>query len=72
MVMVGQADFLDDSLIVFCRLRWAQVVEELLEVAIPTRFVIVVFGPAKGSSISEYFDIGRAFASILGDKASAN
>src|SRR6218665_264062 len=69
-IMIGQVDFLEELVLAFYRFRPSQVIEELTEVAIPTRFIIVVLGPQKNSSISEYFEIGRAFAALLNDKVS--
>lgn len=45
-ILVGQASTLDDQLCIFIRLKEGVVLGELTEVAIPSRFIFILIGPA--------------------------
>ena len=70
-ILVGHVDFLspsDGRLLVWCRLKSAVIVDELTEVLLPTRFVIIAVGHSQSTSIVELSEIGRATAALLNDK----
>jgi Band 3 cytoplasmic domain len=70
-ILVGQADFLsltDGPVHIFCRFRAATVINELTEVAIPTRFLFLAIGHPSTTSIVELSELGRAVASLFNDR----
>jgi anion exchange protein len=70
-ILVGQVDFLSEELMVFCRLETPSVMADLTEVALPTRFVLLLLGPKDSTVVNaiwEYSEIARAMASLLNDK----
>lgn len=44
-VLIGEADFLEKPVAAFVRLARATVLDDLSEVALPTRFFFVLLGP---------------------------
>ncbi|ESO05115.1 hypothetical protein HELRODRAFT_78329 [Helobdella robusta] len=67
-ILIGQVDFLNEPIIALFRLKSTNVVEELCEVALPTRFVALAIGPFKKMTIGECNEIGRAMAALFNDK----
>ena len=67
-IMVGKVDFLTEPLLVFIRLQSSSVLADLTEVAVPTRFLFLVLGPANSSAVCEYEELGRAMAALFTDK----
>jgi hypothetical protein len=66
MVLVGEADFLAKPVIAFVRLEDAQVMGDLMEVPIPTRFLFFMLGPA--GQPGRYHEVGRAIATLMSDE----
>ena len=67
-ILVGQVDFLKESVLVFARLAKPAVLADMTEIAVPTRFVFIVLGPPQTSSVWEYEEVGRAVAALLTDR----
>jgi len=67
-LLVGQVDFLDETLMVLCRLENLSTMADLTEVAVPTRFIFLVLGPSATTSIWELAEVGRSMAALLNDK----
>lgn len=65
-VLVGEVDFLKHSIIAFVRLSEAQMLGNLTEVPIPTRFLFILLGP-KGNH-ERYHQVGRAIATLMADE----
>lgn len=65
-VLVGEVDFLKHSIIAFVRLSEAQMLGDLTEVPIPTRFLFILLGP-KGNH-DRYHQVGRAIATLMADE----
>ena len=67
-IMVGHADFLVDPIMVLVRLGKSAVLADLTEVALPTRFLLILLGPPESKSIWEYEEVGRAAATLFTDR----
>ena len=65
-VLVGEVDFLQHSIIAFVRLENGQLLGDLTEVPIPTRFLFILLGP-KGRC-GRYHEIGRSIATLMSDE----
>lgn len=65
-VLVGEVDFLTHSIIAFVRLQKGQLLGDLTEVPIPTRFLFILLGP-KGNC-DRYHEIGRSIATLMSDE----
>ncbi|XP_056333445.1 anion exchange protein 2a isoform X1 [Danio aesculapii] len=65
-VLVGCVDFLDQPTMAFVRLKEAVLLESVLEVPIPVRFLFVLLGPP--SANIDYHQIGRSISTLMSDK----
>ncbi|XP_066138406.1 electroneutral sodium bicarbonate exchanger 1 isoform X7 [Euwallacea fornicatus] len=65
-ILVGEVDFLDKPLSAFVRLSNAQVLGDLTEVPVPTRFLFLLLGP--NNTQLGYHEIGRAMATLMSDE----
>uniref|UniRef100_A0A8C1KJM1 Anion exchange protein n=1 Tax=Cyprinus carpio TaxID=7962 RepID=A0A8C1KJM1_CYPCA len=65
-VLVGHVDFLDQPTMAFVRLQEAVLLESVLEVPIPVRFLFVLLGPP--SANIDYHQIGRSISTLMSDK----
>ncbi|XP_042631272.1 anion exchange protein 2-like isoform X2 [Cyprinus carpio] len=65
-VLVGSVDFLDQPTMAFVRLQEAVLLESVLEVPIPVRFLFVLLGPP--SANIDYHQIGRSISTLMSDK----
>ncbi|KAF4089653.1 hypothetical protein AMELA_G00069080 [Ameiurus melas] len=65
-VLVGRVDFLDQPTMAFVRLQEAVLLESVLEVAIPVRFMFVLLGPPIANM--DYHQIGRSISTLMSDK----
>ncbi|XP_066254063.1 electroneutral sodium bicarbonate exchanger 1 isoform X2 [Euwallacea similis] len=65
-ILVGEVDFLDKPLSAFVRLSNAQVLGDLTEVPVPTRFLFLLLGPT--NTQLGYHEIGRAMATLMSDE----
>ena len=52
-ILVGEVDFLDKTLSAFIRLNKAEVIGDLTEVPVPTRFLFLLLGPST-STLGEF------------------
>uniref|UniRef100_A0A8C1KLI6 Solute carrier family 4 member 2a n=1 Tax=Cyprinus carpio TaxID=7962 RepID=A0A8C1KLI6_CYPCA len=68
-VLVGSVDFLDQPTMAFVRLQEAVLLESVLEVPIPVRFLFVLLGPP--SANIDYHQIGRSISTLMSDKVTA-
>ncbi|XP_065185557.1 electrogenic sodium bicarbonate cotransporter 1-like isoform X2 [Sycon ciliatum] len=64
-VLIGDADFLERPIMVFARLRTAQIFEGVTEVPLPTRFVIFFLGTT--GEEERYHELGRAISTVMAD-----
>lgn len=65
-VLVGEVDFLPHPIIAFVRLANSQVLGDLTEIPIPTRFLFILLGP-KGNQ-ERFHEIGRSIATLMSDE----
>ncbi|XP_075886703.1 anion exchange protein 3 isoform X1 [Nelusetta ayraudi] len=66
-VLVGCVDFLEQPAMAFVRLDEAVLLESVLEVPVPVRFIFVLLGPSQSSV--DYHEIGRSFSTLMSDKS---
>ena len=64
-IMVGEVEYLDDPLFAFVRLRKPVLLGNIMEVAVPTRFILVILAPK--DSLQEYTQVGRAMGALMSD-----
>lgn len=68
-ILVGQMPFLREPIMALYRLSQAKILNDWCEIANETRFVFLALGPkARGSTVWELSERGRAVAVLLGDK----
>ncbi|KAJ8397395.1 hypothetical protein AAFF_G00439440 [Aldrovandia affinis] len=65
-VLVGSVDFLEQPTMAFVRLQEAVLLESVLEVPVPVRFLFVLLGPP--STSMDYHQIGRSISTLMSDK----
>ncbi|KAL0985587.1 hypothetical protein UPYG_G00159010 [Umbra pygmaea] len=65
-VLVGCVEFLEQPAMAFIRLSEAVLLESVLEVPVPVRFLFVLLGPAQANM--DYHEIGRSFSTLMSDK----
>uniref|UniRef100_A0A9J7YFV8 Anion exchange protein n=1 Tax=Cyprinus carpio carpio TaxID=630221 RepID=A0A9J7YFV8_CYPCA len=65
-VLVGCVEFLEKPAMAFVRLNEAVLLESVLEVPIPVRFIFVLLGPTQTNM--DYYEIGRSFSTLMSDK----
>ncbi|XP_030761351.1 sodium-driven chloride bicarbonate exchanger isoform X3 [Sitophilus oryzae] len=65
-ILVGEVDFLEKTVSAFIRLNKAQVLGDLTEVPVPTRFMFLLLGSS--NSTLGHHEIGRAMATLMSDE----
>ncbi|XP_035025551.1 anion exchange protein 2a isoform X1 [Hippoglossus stenolepis] len=65
-VLVGSVSFLDQPSMVFVRLQEAVLLESVLEVPVPVRFLFLLLGPPVTNI--DYHQIGRSISTLMSDK----
>ncbi|CAG5865953.1 unnamed protein product [Menidia menidia] len=65
-VLVGCVEFLEQPAMAFVRLSEATLLESVLEIPVPVRFLFVLLGPSQSNV--DYHEIGRSFATLMSDK----
>ncbi|XP_033715559.1 anion exchange protein 3 isoform X1 [Tursiops truncatus] len=65
-VLVGCVPFLEQPAAAFVRLNEAVLLESVLEVPVPVRFLFVMLGP--GHTSTDYHELGRSIATLMSDK----
>ncbi|XP_014908810.1 anion exchange protein 3 isoform X4 [Poecilia latipinna] len=65
-VLVGSVEFLEQPAMAFVRLSEAVLLESVLEVPVPVRFLFVLLGPSQSNV--DYHEIGRSFATLMSEK----
>uniref|UniRef100_UPI0035901A00 anion exchange protein 2-like isoform X2 n=1 Tax=Myxine glutinosa TaxID=7769 RepID=UPI0035901A00 len=65
-VLVGCVEFLDSPVMSFVRLGEGVLLESVLEVPVPVRFLFIMLGPS-GSTL-DYHEIGRSISTLMSDK----
>lgn len=68
-VLAGNVDYLENPTIAFIRFAEAIKIPNLLEVAIPIRFMFILLGPK--SVELDYHEIGRSISTLLANKSFA-
>nr|XP_046259849.1 anion exchange protein 3 isoform X2 [Scatophagus argus] len=66
-VLVGCVEFLEQPAMAFVRLSEAVLLESVLEVPVPVRFLFVLLGPSQSNV--DYHEIGRSFSTLMSDKS---
>ncbi|XP_045907134.1 anion exchange protein 2a isoform X1 [Micropterus dolomieu] len=65
-VLVGSVGFLDQPCMAFVRLQEAVLLESVLEVPVPVRFLFLLLGPPTANI--DYHQIGRSISTLMSDK----
>ncbi|XP_041921340.1 anion exchange protein 3 isoform X2 [Alosa sapidissima] len=65
-VLVGCMEFLEQPTMAFVRLSESVLLESVLEVPVPVRFLFVLLGPSQSNM--DYHEIGRSFSTLMSDK----
>lgn len=65
-VLVGEVDFLVKPITAFIRLQKGVILGDLTEIAIPTKFLFIMMGPA--ISPGRYHEIGRSISTLMADE----
>ncbi|XP_056149928.1 anion exchange protein 2a [Lampris incognitus] len=65
-VLVGSVGFLDQPSMAFVRLQEAVLLESVLEVPVPVRFLFLLLGPPTANM--DYHQIGRSISTLMSDK----
>ncbi|XP_035250314.1 anion exchange protein 3 isoform X3 [Anguilla anguilla] len=65
-VLVGCVEFLEQPAMAFVRLNEAVLLESVLEVPVPVRFLFVLLGPSQANM--DYHEIGRSISTLMSDK----
>nr|XP_033801808.1 anion exchange protein 3 isoform X6 [Geotrypetes seraphini] len=65
-VLVGCVPFLEQPTMAFVRLNEAVLLESVLEIPIPVRFIFVLLGPIQCNM--DYHEIGRSISTLMSDK----
>ncbi|CAK5011520.1 unnamed protein product [Meloidogyne enterolobii] len=65
-VLVGEVEFLSHHITAFVRLKKAQLLGDLTEVPVPTRFLFLLLGPS--GHAAQFKEIGRAIATLMSDE----
>uniref|UniRef100_A0A8C6PIP9 Anion exchange protein n=1 Tax=Nothobranchius furzeri TaxID=105023 RepID=A0A8C6PIP9_NOTFU len=65
-VLKSCVEFLEQPAMAFVRLSEAVLLESVLEVPVPVRFIFVLLGPCQSNV--DYHEIGRSFATLMSDK----
>lgn len=65
-VLVGCVEFLEQTAMAFVRLNEPVMLESVLEVPVPVRFLFVLLGPSQSNM--DYHEIGRSFSTLMSDK----
>lgn len=67
-VSTGSVEFLDQPCSAFVRLQKAVLLESILEVLIPVRFLFLLLGPP---TANDYQQIGRSMFTLMSDQVSS-
>ncbi|CAG5122765.1 unnamed protein product, partial [Candidula unifasciata] len=65
-ILVGEVDYLNHQIVAFVRLTKAQVIGDLCEVPVPTRFIFLLLGPMGNQN--KFHEIGRSIATLMSDE----
>nr|XP_020477259.1 anion exchange protein 3-like isoform X2 [Monopterus albus] len=65
-ILVGGVEFLEQPAMAFVRLNEAVLLESVLEVPVPVRFIFILLGPSQSNM--DYHEIGRSFSTLMSDK----
>lgn len=65
-ILVGEVDFLKYPIIGFTRLLHSQLMGDLTEVPVPTKFIFFLLGP-RGNQ-NKFHEIGRSIATLMSDE----
>ncbi|KAM3923757.1 band 3 anion transport protein isoform 2-T2 [Leptodactylus fuscus] len=65
-VMMGSAPFLETPTLCFVRLKEAVLLESVLEVSLPVRFLFIILGPK--DSYKSYHEVGRAVSTMMAER----
>lgn len=66
LLLSGCVEFLEQTAMAFVRLNEPVMLESVLEVPVPVRFLFVLLGPSQSNM--DYHEIGRSFSTLMSDK----
>ena len=72
-ILIGQVEFLSERVMALCRLQTAATMNDLTEVAIPTRVVFLLLAPVASCDEKEIWhasEMARSLGVLLSDKDS--
>ena len=67
-ILIGQIPFLELPIMAFFRFETASVLEDVMEIPVPTRFVVLILCSKNSRSLSECIEMGRSIAVLFTDK----
>ncbi|BFZ15360.1 hypothetical protein BsWGS_18399 [Bradybaena similaris] len=65
-IFVGEVEYLNHQIVAFVRLTKAQVLGDLTEVPVPSRFLFLLLGPVGNQN--KFHEIGRSIATLMSDE----
>lgn len=65
-IFVGEVEYLNHQVVAFVRLAKAQIIGDLTEVPVPTRFLFLLLGPVGNQN--KFHEIGRSIATLMSDE----
>nr|CAD61187.1 anion exchanger 3 [Leucoraja erinacea] len=65
-VLIGTLAFLEQPTMAFVRLSEGVLLDSVLEVSVPVRFIFVLLGPSQSNI--DYHEIGRSISTLMSDK----
>ena len=69
-ILVGKLDAITSPVMVFGRLKRSELLLDMTEITVPTRFIVVILAPTDDISIFEHGEVGRAMAALFTDRVS--
>lgn len=67
-ILVGEVKFLTHPIVAFVRLSKSEIMGDLTEVPVPTKFLFFLLGPYGNQS--KFHEIGRSIATLMSDEVS--
>ncbi|XP_035828974.1 sodium bicarbonate cotransporter 3 isoform X3 [Aplysia californica] len=65
-IFVGEVEYLNHQIVAFVRLSKAQVLGDLTEVPVPSRFLFLLLGPLGNQN--KFHEVGRSIATLMSDE----
>lgn len=68
-VLIATVDFIDEPVVGLARLKKSVLLEDVTEVSVPTRFMVVIIGSVNCKN--ELHEIGRCISTMMADNVSS-